>query len=250
VNAPRKPDLDQLVSALTADGRPDELAGRDAALAAFRATSRRGAAGGAASRPHRMPFRRPLTAGPKRLAAVGATLVVAATGLTAAAYTQALPGPAQDLAHTVFAGLGVPKGQLAHTTGSSTVTTASSKAPAPRPGNGYHVAVAVSRTRLPVGGKVEFTGRVTDRGRAAASVRVRLFERLAGSNQFELVGTGTTGPLGGFRLSSPPLTATAVFRVVGPDDVRSAAVRVTVAHSKVTVGAADVVPGPAPTGQQ
>ena len=37
MSTPRKPDLDRLVTALTADGRPDELAGRDAAAAAFRA---------------------------------------------------------------------------------------------------------------------------------------------------------------------------------------------------------------------
>jgi hypothetical protein len=240
VSAHRKPDLDHLIRALTADGRPDELADRDAALAAFRAARQRDAAGGAASRRRRLPFRRPLPAAPRRLAAVGAVLVVAATGLTAAAYTQALPGPAQDLAHTVFAGLGVPKGQLSAGTGTASVTIAasgaksrvstasSSRAATPRPGDDYRIAVAVSRARVPAGGKVEFTGRVTEHGQAAARVRVRLFERLAGSAQFELAATGVTGPLGGFRLSSPPLTATAVFRVAGPDAAHSVAVRVAV----------------------
>ena len=37
MNTPGKPDLDRLVTALTAGGRPDELTGREAAAAAFRA---------------------------------------------------------------------------------------------------------------------------------------------------------------------------------------------------------------------
>ena len=58
---PRKPDLDRLVTALTADGRPDELTGREAAVAAFRA-------GGRDERPTGRPgggvvsIRRPFTA--------------------------------------------------------------------------------------------------------------------------------------------------------------------------------------------
>ena len=35
----REPGLDQLIKALTADGHPSELAGKGAALAAFRAAS-------------------------------------------------------------------------------------------------------------------------------------------------------------------------------------------------------------------
>lgn len=48
MSTPRKPDLDQLVTALTADGQPEELAGRDAALAALRAASQHDAAAGSA----------------------------------------------------------------------------------------------------------------------------------------------------------------------------------------------------------
>lgn len=259
MSAPRKPDLDQLIKALTADGRPDELADRDAALASFRAASRRGAAGGAARRRRSMPFRRPLTALPRRLAAIGAALVVVAAGVTAAAYAQALPGPAQGLAHTVFAGLGVPNSQLSPGTGSSAVTiatpggksrkasTASPKTPSPRPGDDYRVTVAVSRVRVPADGVVVLTGRVTDLGHVAAGARVRLFERLAGSAQSELVATGVTGPSGGFRLSSPPLAATAIFRVLGPDSAHSVAVRVTVAAPKITTRVAPA-PRPAATG--
>jgi len=87
----------------------------------------------------------------------------------------------------------------------------------------------VDRTRVPAGAVVVFTGRVTDSGRAAGGVRVRLFERIAGTAAEELVATGATGPRGGFRLESPPLTATAVFRVLGPDAAHGVAVRIAVA---------------------
>jgi hypothetical protein len=227
VNAPRKPSLDRLITALTADGRPEELAGRDAALAAFRAAIHRDKAGGAARRRGAHSFR-PLSA---RLAAVGAALVVAA-GAAAAAYLQALPGPAQQLAHTVFAPLGVPNGQPPNHpspgTGSTGVTSATTGGTTQRPTGGYRITVAVSRARVPAGTPVAFTGRVTHDGSADAGIRVRLFERIAGTATEQLVATGLTGPRGGFRLPSPPLTATAVFRVLGPDAAHSAAVRVAV----------------------
>jgi hypothetical protein len=249
VSTPRKPDLDRLVTALTADGRPDELTGREAAAAAFRAASRSDAADGAV-RPRRVSMRRPRATLPQRLAAIGAVAIVAA-GVAAAAYTRALPGPAQELAHTVFAPLGVPDNQqpaqpghppavtIATSGGKSGRATPGGKAttPSPRPGAGYLVTVAVSRTRVPAGERVAITGRVTEYGHAAAGVRVRLFERLAGSAQFELVATGVTGPFGGFRLPSPPLAKAAIFRVAGPGAAHSAAVRVAVAGPGVTAPA-------------
>jgi hypothetical protein len=249
VSTPRKPDLDRLVTALTADGRPDELAGREATVAAFRAAGRRDAADGPTRR-RRVPMRRPRTTLPRRLAAIGAVVVVAA-GVAAAAYTQALPGPAQELAHTVFAPLGVPGNQPPSQPGHpAAVTIATSgaksgratpggkaKTPSPRPGDDYLITVAVSRARVPAGARVALTGRVSEHGRPAAGVRVRLFERLAGSAQFELVATGVTGRLGGFRLPSPPLATGAVFRVVGPDAAHSVAVRVALAAPKVTARA-------------
>lgn len=234
---PRKPDLDQLVTALTADGQPEELAGRDAALAAFRAAGQHGAAAGSARWHRSLSSHGPFAGLRVRLAAVGTALIVAAG--VAAAYTQALPGPVQQLAHTVFAPLGVPGGHqqpgqspagTAPGTGPTGITIASSgggtetqSAPA------YKVTVDVDRTRVPADAVVVFTGRVTDSGRAAGGVRVRLFERVAGTAAEELVATGVTGPRGGFRLVSPPLTATAVFRVLGPDAAHSVAVRIAVA---------------------
>src|SRR5579862_4633671 len=104
--------MDQLISALTADGRPDELAGRDAALAAFRAAGQRAATEPTLRQRRFVPFRRPLTGWvPPRLTAIAAAAAVVVAVIVAAAYTQALPGPVQDAAHAVFAPLGVPGGQ-------------------------------------------------------------------------------------------------------------------------------------------
>ncbi|HET9082448.1 MAG TPA: hypothetical protein VFO01_18280 [Trebonia sp.] len=270
MSIPRKPDLEQLITALTADGRPEELAGRDAALAAFRGARQRNAAGETASRHRGLPLRRPLTGLSARLTALGAALIVAA-GMAAAAYAQALPDPVQRLAHTVFAPLGIPDGQqppgqpspgtappggsgstgvtISRAGGKTSQATCpcprtSAKAPSPRPRAGYLITVGVSRARVPAGGVVVFTGRVTDQGRAAASVRVWLFARVAGSAQFELAAVGATGPLGGFRLSSPPLTATTFFRVTGPDSAHSVAVKVVAVPPEITARAAGDAPGP------
>ena len=259
MSPPGKPDLDRLITALTGEGRPDELAGRDAALAAFRAAGQPAAAGQAAGRRRRVPFRRPPAALPGRLAALAAAGIIAVAGLTAAAYAQALPGPMQQAAHTVFAPLGVPESQQqpGHPAAETIATSggksrraggASSRTPSPRPGDDYLLTLTASRVRVPAGAVVELGGQVTDRGRAAAGVPVRLFERLAGSATWKPVRTGVTGPRGGFRLLSPPLTTTAVFRVVaGPGNAHSGAVRVTVVRAKVTAHPAGDAPGPATT---
>ena len=258
MSTPGKPDLDRLITALTADGRPDELAGRDAALAAFRAAGQHAASAQAARRRRRVPFRRPLAALPGRLAALAAAGITAVAGLTAAAYAQALPGPMQQAAHTVFAPLGVPESQQSGHPAAETIATsggksqppggASSRTPSPRPGDDYLLTLTASRVRVPAGAVVELGGRVTDRDSAAAGIPVRLFERLAGSATWEPVRTGVTGPRGGFRLLSPPLTTTAVFRVMaGPGNAYSAAVRVTVVRANVTAHPAGDAPGPATT---
>ena len=250
MSTPRKPDLASLITALTADGQADELAARDAARTAFLAESRRHAAGQPTVRPQGWRSRGWRSGGTRRhppatrrLAVIAAAGVITLAGLTAAAYTRVLPGPAQDIAHTVFAPLGLPAGQqpsgppsrpaavtIATPGGKTTPASgAASRTPSPPPSADDYLTLAASRVRVPSGTVVEFSGRVTDRGGAVAGTPVRLFERLAGSARWELVTTGVTGPLGGFRLLSPPLTATAVFRVVaGPDNAHSAAVRVSV----------------------
>ena len=88
-----------LVRALQSPALPGELAGEDAALAAFRAAS-----------PSRRRRRRTI-----RLA-TGATALVAAmavTGGVAAAYPTTLPEPVQNAIHTVLGPIGVPAGPRA-----------------------------------------------------------------------------------------------------------------------------------------
>jgi hypothetical protein len=230
VSTPGKPDLDRLVTALTADAQPDELTGREAAVRAFRAANRHNAVNGA-TRQRRVPFR-PFTYLRPQLAAIGAVVVVVA-GVAAAAYTQSLPGPAQNVAHTVFAPLGVPGHQQAGPPAAVTISSSGAKSGR---GDGYLLTAKASRARVPAGTAVVLTGRVTDHGRPVAEAPVQLFERVAGSATWQLVASGVTGPYGGFRLESPPLAQTVVFRVVGPERVHSGPVKVTVPRSSLRSG--------------
>ena len=124
-----EPGLEHLIGALTASGHPHELAGRDAALAAFQAASQRPAPAGRArsvlgrsvlgrsvlgrSAWRRSAWRRrPIhVALPARLAVTVAAIVAVLGGFTAAATAQALPAPVQQLAYNVLAPLGVPVSQ-------------------------------------------------------------------------------------------------------------------------------------------
>ena len=80
------------------------------------------------------------------------------------------------------------------------------------------------------------TGRVAEYGSPAAGVRVALVARTAASPQWRIVATGVTGPRGGFRFVTPPLTASAVFRVVAPDGAYSGPVRVAVPRTPLPAG--------------
>jgi hypothetical protein len=252
VNTPPEPGIDQLISALTADGRPDELAGRDAVLAAFRAAGQRAATEPTLRQRRVVPSSRPLTGWlPTRLAAVAVAAVVVIAGIAAAAYTRALPGPVQDAAHTVFAPLGVP-GQQPHPgtapdQGPAAITAATQpgdcpscatvfKTPSPRTGNYYVVTLSGARVRVAGGVVAVLAGRVAEYGSPAAGVRVALVARSAASAQWRIVATGVTGPRGGFRFVTPPLTADAVFRVVAPDGAYSGPVRVTVPRAALPAG--------------
>lgn len=242
MSTPREPGLDQLIRALTADGHPAELAGRDAALAAFRAASQ--------SSPRRAPMRSPLGRMPARLAAVVAAGAAALAGVTAAAYAQALPAPVQHIAHAWLAVVGVPNSQpqpastghsdrtapaagQASTPGSASqgagcpcpATTSAT----PSPTTAAHVTLTLSaaRDRVPGYAIDVFTGRVTKHGHPAAGVTVRLLQRPAGSTTWHLAASGKTGPHGRFRVLTPRLTTTSAFRVSGPG--RSHSVGVTVA---------------------
>ena len=252
--------IDQLIRALTADGDLDELAGRGTALAAFHAAAQRAATEPTLRQRRLAPFRRPLAGWvpaqfsdwfPTRLAAVAVAAAVVFAGVATAAYTHALPGPVQDAAHSVFAPLGVPGGHqapagTAPSQGPEAITTAQPgdcpgcvtvfKSPSPRSGN-YHV-VTLSGTRVRVAGGVVavLTGRVAQGGSPAAGVRVALVGRAAASAQWRIVATGVTGPRGGFRFVTPPLTASAVFRVVAADGAYSGPVRVMVPREPVPAG--------------
>jgi hypothetical protein len=249
VSTPREPGMDQLISALTADSRPDELAGRDAALAAFRAAGQRAATEQTLRQRRVVPFRRPLTGWlPPRLTAIAAVAAVVVVVIVAAAYTQALPGPVQDAAHAVFAPLGVPGHQgTTPSQGPAAITDATQpgncpscaavfKTPSPRSGNHYVVTLSGARVRVTAGVVAVLTGRIAKYGSPAAGVRVALVARTAASPQWRIVATGVTGPRGGFRFVTPPLTAGAVFRVVAPDGAYSGPVRVAVPHTPVPAG--------------
>ena len=252
MNTPSERGMDQLISALTADGRPDELAGRDDALAAFRAATQRAATEQTIRQRRFAPFRRPLTGWlPPRLTVIAAVAAVVVAVIVAAAYTQALPGPVQDAAHSVLAPLGVPGRPQPPGTApnqeAAAITDATRpgncpscdavfKTPSPQSGNHYTVKLSGARVREPGGVVVVLTGRVTRYGNPAAGVRVALVARTAASPQWRIVATSATGPLGRFRFVTPPLTANAVFRVVVPDGAYSGPVRVAVPRTPLPAG--------------
>jgi hypothetical protein len=240
----REPGLDQLIKALTADGHPSELAGKGAALAAFRAAS---------AQPRRKAGFRPLPGAPARVSAVAAALIAAFAGLTAAAYAKALPAPVQHIAYSVFSPLGVPDNQTAPAGHSirkpgrparhvHVVPRHVSPTPSPSPSptcpcpsatahralTGAVLAVTVTRVQLPANGWDQFTGRLTVHGRPEPGIRIRLLERPAGSARWILAGSGVTGGHGRMRVGIPHLTQNATFRFAGPHRVRSDSVSVTV----------------------
>jgi hypothetical protein len=93
-----------------------------------------------------------------------------------------------------------------------------------------------ARVRVTAGVAAVLTGWVAEHGSPAASVRVALVARTAASAQWRIVATGVTGPRGGFRFVTPPLTASAVFRVVASDGAYSGPVRVAVPRASLPAG--------------
>jgi hypothetical protein len=251
----REPGLDHLVKALTADGYPHELAGRDAALAAFRAASR-------TPRRVSLPLRLVRPAGlswsaqlgvSARLAAVAAALVTAVAGLTAAAYAKALPAPVQHIAYSVLHGVGVPDNQAStpaprattrptphpsHSSSAAPRPSATSPSAAatcpchdksPRPAvKGSVLTFAATRTSLPADGYVGFSGKLAHNSHPEPGVRLLLLEQVAGSTKWQQAGSGVTGSKGGIRLGVAHLKRNATFRLTGPNGVASPAIQVTV----------------------
>jgi hypothetical protein len=230
--------LDRLISALTAPGQPDELTRREEARAAFRSGWPPGGNEPIIPPPRRrVPWRDRRPGSISLRLGSAAVAAVAVAGIATCAYTRALPGPAQDVAHSVLAPLGVPgraqtkqlPAGLNPGTGAPVSSGTTSTTSAAGSGGGYRLTLSASAARVAAGTAVVFTGRVTEGGELAASTPVRLVERRAGATQWQVVATGVTGPRGRFRLVSPALTGTAVFRVITPDGSHSGPARVMVA---------------------
>jgi hypothetical protein len=248
-----EPGLDHLIRALTADGYPHELAGRDAALTAFRA---------AYGQRRRQPRFAQWLSGSRRLTTVAAALVAGVAGLTAAAYAQALPSPVQHIAYSVLSPFGVPDDQP------STSPARSGPAPGSAPGSaasgghgtaspsascpcptatssqaaaGSVLVINVGRTRLPAGGSDAIAGKITSHGQPESGVGVRLLEQPAGSPGWQLVASGVTGGHGKVRFGLVRLTQNAAFRLATPGGSGSAPVSVTVIPRVLLV----LVPGAA-----
>lgn len=221
------PALDGLVRALTADGTAGELAGREAALAIFRASRRR---------PRRL-----------RLAvsmSTAAAAVVLAGGL-AAAYAAALPAPVQHIASRMLGRIGVPDTpRPAPPSGAPGVAVsipATPSAPAidacrcqsggPGPGIGTavpSVVLAAARTQIPAGGQVVLSGWLAAGGRPEAGVRVGLSEDVAGGPGWQAAGSAVTDGDGEVTLTVAHLTSNASFRLDAPGRAVSAPVVITV----------------------
>jgi hypothetical protein len=228
----REPGLDQLIRALTADGYPQELAGRETALAAFR-TAR------SQARPRRQVWLSVRPAGSVRLGAVAGAVALTVAALTAAAYAQALPAPVQRIAYSVFSSFGVPDSRPA----APAQPHASPRTAYPRPAAGRHIppsrsakrrcpcaaksthpaikgstlTLTAARMQFPANGWDSFAGRLTYRGHPEQGVRVVLLERTAGSSGWRHEGSGVTGPRGRVRVGIPHLTQNASFEFASPN---------------------------------
>jgi hypothetical protein len=142
-----EPGLEHLIGALTVSGHPHELAGREAARAAFcaasqqsaparsaRSASTRSASTRSASTRSASRRRSIRVALPARLAVAIAAVAAVLGGFTAAAAAQALPAPVQRIAYTVLAPLGVP---VSKPTQSSHGLSASPRPPSPATGPSF-----------------------------------------------------------------------------------------------------------------
>ena len=225
----REPGLDQLIRALTADGYPQELAGRETALTAFRTAQSR-------PQPRRRARLNVRPTGSARLGAVAGAVALTLAGLTAAAYAQVLPAPVQRIANSVFAPFGVPDsrsaaparphasaGSAAHRRStprhhSAPLRSAKGTARSTHPAiKGSTLTLAAARTQFPANGWDSFAGRLTYHGRPEQGVRLVLLEQTAGSSGWQHEGSGVTGPRGRVRVGVPHLTQNASFELASPN---------------------------------
>lgn len=228
----REPGLDQLIRALTADGHPQEFAGRETALAAFRTAHRQ-------PQPRRRVWLNVRPTGSARLGAVAGAVTLTLAALAAAAYAQALPAPVQRIAYNVFSSFGVPdsrpavpaqphasprSGHVRGTSGRHSVPSRSAKSRCPCAAKATHPAIkgstltlAAARTQFPANGWDSFAGRLTYQGRSEQGVRLVLLEQTAGSSSWRHEGSGVTGPRGRVRVGVPHLTRNASFELASPN---------------------------------
>ena len=139
---PREPALDHLIRALTAEPAAEELAGRDAALAMFKASRRR----------HRRMRFVPLTG----VAAI-------ACGIIVVAYVAILPAPAQRLAYHLLAGIGVPNAHHASLPSAPrhAATSCSCHRRQPASAAAWTLFLAAARAQIPAGADDVFSQSVS-----------------------------------------------------------------------------------------
>jgi hypothetical protein len=199
---------------------------------------------------------------PIRLAV--ATVGVLVGGFAAAAYAAVLPAPVQHVAYQAFHVLGVPDVHHGRSTsapngasglpgphrtgsagtsrpgsshGASPGTSASAsphpsvgaKSPTPTSAAGTATVTATATAaQIPAGGSDTIDGQLTRGGAALPGVKVKLWERLAGTQTWSVVGHETSGSTGDVAIAVASLTTNAIFRLTDPDGPVSSAVRVTV----------------------
>src|SRR5215472_873180 len=259
---PVEPGLDVLLGLLTSGPASDELAGEDTALEMYRAIKRPAIVTSAPRVPGSIARRQ---ARRRRWLAAAGTVATAAA-LTAAAYTQALPAPLQNVAYHVLGFVGVPR---AHHVGRARGGAHPARSVRPRPHSGSQaggappapVAPATPRPRpareafapgpaslsiavaghLIVAGQGDvLVGRLTAQGNAVPGARLWLVERMTGWGAWHVAGQATTGPHGRAVVIVRDLTRNAVFRFRGPHGALSRPVQVIVVPSVFV----RLVPGP------
>jgi hypothetical protein len=240
---PADPALNGLIRALTADGTAAELAARSAALAMYRDSRRR---------PHRRRFVVSMST---------AAAAVVLVGGFAAAYAAALPAPVQHIAYQMLGSIGVPdihragpssgpssgSPHLAATIppvssahgsalprssapASSVPASPGCPCPAGTPGSGVTptLVLTAAQAQIPADGDVVLSGRLAAGSRPEAGVRVRLYERPAGTSDWWEAASGVTDGRGNVILTVPGLISNAAFRLAGTKGAVSAPVVVTV----------------------
>lgn len=279
-NGPVEPGLRALLGLLNSGPTPEELVGENAALEMFRSGRRQAdftpqPNPGAPSIVHAHLWRS------RWLAAAGT--VMAAAALTAAAYTQALPTPLQNVAYHVLGFVGVPQAHhvpgargntrpprhtRTHAISPAAVATPRAVVPAPPPSPQPKrakaavasplaiVSVAVARHRIVAGRSDMLIARLTSLGNAVPGARLYLLERTAAEHAWHVVADATTGANGRVFVTVSGLTTNAAFRFRGPHGTLSRVVRVIVVpgvfvaiargphkSETVTAGSPSAVPG-------